>query len=186
MLIVLSLALGVMLWSFAEYALHNWYGHVAKGRNHFSRQHLKHHAEKDYFAPNSQKAMAALGVAAAIGPLAVMSAGWVLGSLFTLSFVSTYLYYEWVHWASHKLAPTTVYGRWVRKNHFSHHFNSPKHNHGVTSGIWDVVFRTSNPPDKVRVPAKFAMDWLVDENGEVKPEYAADYVVTRARRRQAA
>jgi len=111
-------------------------------------------------------------------PLAIWAVGVAPGAVFGLSFVCTYLYYEWLHWASHKVAPTTAYGRWVRKNHFAHHFNSPKHNHGVTSGIWDVVFRTSKPPSQVRVPRKFAMDWLIDDDGNVKGPYQSDYALT--------
>lgn len=175
---LIAAVLGVFAWSFSEYALHNWYGHVARGRNHFSREHLRHHAQKDYFAPNSEKLMAAIGAALVVLPLAIWAAGPALGLVFGGSFVATYLYYEWLHWASHKLAPTTAYGSWVRKNHFAHHFNSPKHNHGVTSGIWDIVFRTSKPPAQVRVPRKFAMDWLLDEDGLVKPAFQADYVLT--------
>ena len=141
-------------------------------------QHLRHHAVKDYFSPNYQKLLGALGAAAVVSPIAIWLAGPLPGATFALSFVLAYLYYEWTHWSAHKRAPRTAYGRWVRKNHFAHHFNSPKHNHGVTSGVWDLVFRTTKPPRQVRVPRKFAMCWLVDEAGAVRPEYRADYCLT--------
>jgi hypothetical protein len=175
---IAGLALGAFGWTFAEYALHNWYGHVAKGRNHFSREHLAHHARKDHFAPNSQKAAAALGAGLAVFPLAIQAAGPAAGLGFGLGFVSMYLAYEYVHWAAHKIAPRGAYSRWVRRNHFSHHFTSPRHNHGVTCGLWDRVFRTRRDPGLVRVPRRMAMVWLVDEHGDIKPEYASDYVLT--------
>ncbi len=178
-IIIGGAALGAFAWTFAEYALHNWYGHVAKGRNHFSREHLKHHAKKDYFAPNSQKALAALGVSAVVFPLAILLAGPLAGPAFGVGFVGMYLVYEYIHWSAHLIAPSGRYSRWVRRNHFSHHFSNPKHNHGVTVGWWDHVFGTYRDPGRVRVPLRMAMVWLLDEQGDVKPEYAADYELLR-------
>jgi hypothetical protein len=45
----------------------------------------------------------------------------------------------------------------------------------VTISLWDHVFRTDEDPDVVRVPRRLAMPWLLDEHGEVRPEFAADY-----------
>lgn len=178
--ILTSAALGAWAWTFAEYAIHNWVGHLGKGRNEFSREHLAHHRDGNYFAPARKKARMAALVIAAVGPLAVVVAGWTAGAAFTTSFVATYLGYEWLHRRCHTHAPTGPYGRWVRKHHFYHHFNSPRRNHGVTTPLWDLVFGTYARTDRVRVPAKHAMSWLVDPaTGEVWPRYAADYVIAR-------
>ena len=52
---ILLFLLGVCSWSFLEYALHNWNGHVMKGKTAFSRLHLKHHAKVTFYAPTSYK-----------------------------------------------------------------------------------------------------------------------------------
>lgn len=182
-----GLAGGVATWSFAEYALHNWYGHLGRGRNHFSREHLRHHAQKDYFAPTREKIVAALTASVFVFPLAILALGWVVGAALGGGLISMYLVYEAVHYRAHVVAPRGPYSRWVRKNHFSHHFEDARRNHGVTSPIWDLVFRTHTDFGVVRVPRKHAMRWLLDEDGEVRPEFAADYALRgRAQQKKAA
>lgn len=171
---------GIMLWSFAEYAMHHWVGHLGKGKNDFSREHLQHHALVDYFAPNWKKLAHALAVLMVTTPLTIMALGVLSGSVLSVSFVTTYLGYEWLHARAHTHAPLNSYGAWVRKHHFSHHFNNPKHNHGVTSPLWDIVFGTMRPVETVRVPRKHAtkLQWLIDQtNGQIRPEFAQDYVL---------
>ncbi|MFT5432111.1 MAG: sterol desaturase/sphingolipid hydroxylase (fatty acid hydroxylase superfamily) [Myxococcota bacterium] len=181
--VLMGLLLGVFAWSFAEYALHNWVGHLGKGKNHFSREHLQHHAKGDYFAPAVQKALAAIVTASLVLPLAALSVGWLGGASFTVGLVGMYLVYERLHYRSHFAPPRTAYGRWVRKNHFAHHFTAPKKNHGVTSPLWDYVFGTHQAEDVVRVPEKLALVWLVDpETGDAREEFGADYRITRTRR----
>lgn len=185
--IPISLALGILTWSFAEYALHNWYGHVAKGRNRFSREHLKHHTNGQYFAPTWEKAIAASIAMAIATPAALWIAGTLLGLCYALAFAATYLGYEWFHRRCHTHAPKTRYGVWMRKHHLHHHYTRPKENHGVTSTIWDHVFRTITPSSTVRVPERkiFEVPWLVDEKGEVLPEFADDYVIARPHQKTA-
>src|SRR5690606_2738474 len=69
------------------------------------------------------------------------------------------------------------YGRWVRRSHLHHHFGAPLRNIGVTSPIWDRLFGTYDEPGRVVVPRRMAPTWLLDEDGEVRPEHAADYAV---------
>lgn len=188
--VAISLTLGLFTWSFAEYALHNWYGHLAKGRNRFSREHLKHHSNGQYFAPTVEKAMAACIALAIATPAAVWIAGPLLGLCYAGAFSATYLTYEWFHRRCHTHAPKSRYGAWLRKHHLHHHYTRPKENHGVTSPLWDYVFGTLTPSSIVRVPERkiFEVPWLVDENGEVLPEFAEDYVIARphAKRKAAA
>jgi len=171
---------GVLTWSFAEYALHNWYGHLAKGKNEFSREHLLHHARYLYFASTRKKAITAGAAMVVVAPLAVLIAGVAAGVAYSIGFVSMYVVYEWLHRRSHTHAPIGPYGRWLRRHHFYHHFGNPKHNHGVTSPVWDIVFRTHtwNRPEPVRIPRQMAMMWLVDESGAIKPRYQSDYVLS--------
>ena len=80
------------------------------------------------------------------------------------------------------LRPRRRVCRWRRKNHFAHHFADPRLAHGVTTPVWDSVFRTRLEVAKVRVPRRLAMRWLVDDGGELIDAYAFDYtLVGRAR-----
>ena len=97
------------------------------------------------------------------------AAGWGLG----VGYVVAYFTYEAIHGIAHCFAPRTRYGRWYRKHHFHHHFAEPLRNQGVTTPVWDKVFGTFSEPGQVQVPRRMAMRWLLDEDGEVKPEFQA-------------
>ncbi len=192
---VLSAAVGVAGWSASEYLIHRFLGHewAKKHKNAFSVEHVRHHATTSYFAPWWKKGLAAGGASAVVAPLASLLVGRRIGLAFTAGYVSMYLAYEAVHRRAHTHAPTGPYSRWVRRNHFAHHFMSPKDNHGVTAPIWDRVFGTARPlddeegvPIRIKVPARHAMPWLIDEHGEVKAEFAADYELVVKRNREPA
>jgi len=171
---------GAFLWSFTEYAMHNWRGHKGKGKNPFSREHLAHHADSDYFTPTYKKVRTASVVTLLVLPPLAWAGGLPFGVALVAGFLASYIGYEVLHRRIHTHPPTGPYGRWARKHHFYHHFSRPNLNHGVTSPIWDVVFGTLERPEVVRVPAKKAMSWLLDpETGDVAAPYAADYVVVR-------
>jgi sterol desaturase/sphingolipid hydroxylase (fatty acid hydroxylase superfamily) len=69
------------------------------------------------------------------------------GSLFTASGIMTgiwtgFLYYEAVHYRVHlTTAPSGFIAR-QRRRHFYHHFTNKEKCFGVTSPLWDYVFRT--------------------------------------------
>lgn len=176
MIYLATVLLGIFSWSFAEYALHNWGGHLAKGKNPFSKEHLKHHAKKDYFSPHSKKSLMAVPVLVLMGFITGLWLSPLIACLYTLSFGLTYLGYEICHYRLHAYAPRGPVGRFLRKHHFHHHFQNPWTNHGVTSPIWDYVFRTKTPVEEaITVPKSHVLDWLCDEDGNIKTEYQRDY-----------
>jgi sterol desaturase/sphingolipid hydroxylase (fatty acid hydroxylase superfamily) len=179
---LLATLAGVSLWSIAEYLLHRFLGHDRRSMpNPFGDEHTRHHSEGDYFAPSWKKALVTLVAVPAIGALAALVVGAVLGLVFSLSFVAMYVTYEWLHRRMHTHRGIGAYGRFVRRHHFHHHFGDPRTNHGVTSPIWDLVFGTYASPGRIRVPAKLKMRWLVDDaTGDVLSDFSRDYELRRA------
>lgn len=170
-----AFALGVVGWTLAEYLLHRFVFHGKSASRLGAKEHRRHHAEVDYFAPWWQKALAAVAALALILPLAVVAAGATVGLCFAAGFVSMYLLYEVLHRRAHTRPPRGRYGRWRRRNHFAHHFANPRLGQGVTTPLWDRVFATTISLDRVRVPRRLAMPWLVDAEGEIWPSHAGDY-----------
>jgi sterol desaturase/sphingolipid hydroxylase (fatty acid hydroxylase superfamily) len=182
---LIAFVLGALGWTFTEYAMHNWVGHKGKGKNEFSREHLKHHSKGDYFAPAHRKVAAAAAVLSAQFAVVGLIAGWLAGGMFTFGFGLAYVGYEWLHRRLHTHGPINGYGRWARLHHFHHHFGNPKMNHGVTTPIWDWVFRTYEPVESVNVPVPLAMEWLCDpETGDVKPAFAQEYTLSHRKSRK--
>jgi sterol desaturase/sphingolipid hydroxylase (fatty acid hydroxylase superfamily) len=175
----LAFVLGVFGWSFAEYALHNWVGHLGRGRNDFSREHLAHHGDTRYFTPTPKKIVVAALSMSAPGALLVWWLGGAGASAWA-GFALAYVGYEVLHRRIHTHPPRGWYGRWARRHHYYHHFVGPRFNHGVTSPLWDLVFRTWRAPERLRVPEKQAMVWLLDPaTNDVRAELQRDYVLAR-------
>jgi 4-hydroxysphinganine ceramide fatty acyl 2-hydroxylase len=177
----LAACAGVTSWSLAEYLLHRFLGHDRRTLpNGFATEHTRHHAEGDYFAPTWKKALVALIGVPLVSGAATLGLGAALGTVFGASFVATYVLYEWIHRRAHTHRGIGAYGRFLRRHHFHHHFGNPRVNHGVTSPIWDLVFGTFERPERIRVPERLCMRWLVDpRTGAVLPDLAASYELRR-------
>jgi 4-hydroxysphinganine ceramide fatty acyl 2-hydroxylase len=180
-----GLALGALTWTLLEYCIHRWLGHDRRLMpNPFAAEHVRHHSS-NYFAPTWKKLLAALCVFALVAPVAILTAGVVPGVAYALGLVGFYGVYEVLHRLEHVYEGFGPYGRWARRHHFYHHFTDPRMNHGVTSPLWDFVFRTYRTPGVIRVPEKLKLEWLVDEEGEVRQAYAASYELRRAKTKAA-
>ena len=179
---VLAFLGGIVGWTLLEYLLHRFVFHGASAKGPGAREHRRHHARVDYFAPWWQKALAALAATVILLPILSLMAGLQLGVISTLGFISMYLIYEILHRRAHTHPPRSRYGRWRRKNHFAHHFIDPRLAQGVTTLFWDRVFGTRLNVDRVRVPRRVAMPWLVDADGEILEDLSSDYELVGARR----
>jgi sterol desaturase/sphingolipid hydroxylase (fatty acid hydroxylase superfamily) len=170
--------LGMLTWSLLEYVIHRWIGH---GRGLWrSKEHTRHHAEGNYFAPALQKGFLALLFMAFVSPIAVTMTGPITGYTFASSLVITYIAYEIVHRRLHTHAGIGAYGRWARHHHFHHHFVDARTNHGVTSPLWDIVFGTYRKSGTISVPRRLCMSWLVDpRTGSVIASYANTFVLSK-------
>lgn len=175
--VVAAVAAGAFWWFVFEYVLHRWAFHELRGWGIGSREHLNHHAHAGWRF-DSMILLAWFGVLV-VGVGWAFAAGALLGQAVGVGFgagwVVGYFFYEYEHAMAHLRAPRNRWQRWLRKHHFHHHFGHPLSNHGVTIPLWDHVFGTFEAPDVVAVPRRLAMRWLIDETGEIRAEYAADY-----------
>ncbi len=177
---VLSVVAGGAAWTATEYGLHRFAMHALRGRGLASREHLSHHADVTYFSPASAKAASAAATTVVVLPLATVAVGRRRAVEFTVGMIGTYLGYEVAHRRIHTHPPRSAYGRWARRSHLHHHFGAPMRNHGVTTNLWDRLFGSYDDPGVVTVPRRMAPVWLLDERGEVRPEFADDYAVRGA------
>ena len=170
-----SFLLGILTWSLFEYLLHRYIGHSKKVINGFSQEHRSHHVDGNYFMRLPKKVRVSLQV---IVPLTLISiyCFQILGLCFALGFTTFFIAYEILHKRCHTHPPKTAYGHWMRKHHFFHHFGAPKKNFGVTSPLWDLIFRSYTPVSLIRLPRKKAMTWLLDpQTQEILPQFSDDY-----------
>ena len=182
---VAAALVGAAAWTAAEYGLHRFAMHEMRGRGLPSVEHLKHHADVTYFSPTSKKIASAAATTAVAYPATVAVAGRRWATAFTVGLIAMYFGYEVAHRRTHTHPPRNRYGRWARRSHMHHHFGAPMRNFGVTTPVWDRLWGTYDEPGVVTVPRRMAPAWLLDETGEIRAEFADDYIAKGVRRSEA-
>jgi sterol desaturase/sphingolipid hydroxylase (fatty acid hydroxylase superfamily) len=136
---------GVLLWTFLEYVFHSvgfhWPTRSPTWRSIQAGHHGHHEAPKDpgrMVARLSFTAPIALGIYGLLGlALGLKEAGLVLVGL-----ILGYLAYEVIHYWIHVGRGTRWILRPLVKHHLYHHYKDESRCFGVTSPLWDWVFRT--------------------------------------------
>ena len=57
-------------------------------------------------------------------------------------FIAGYLVYDYTHYYVHHFVPKSQLGKKLREQHMRHHFQDHRFGFGVSSPLWDAVFRT--------------------------------------------
>jgi len=141
--------LGLFAWTLLEYGLHRFVFHIdfefrnPKAAEFINGSHLNHHV-----APRDpDKLLVRPGYGLTVSAILFGLAYLLSGSVFTASGIvagiwAGFLYYEAVHYRVHlTTAPSGFIAR-QRRAHFYHHFTNNEKCFGVTSPLWDYVFRT--------------------------------------------
>lgn len=182
LLLTAAFLAGWFAWTLGEYVMHRFVMHEMRGKGLASKEHLRHHADRDSILEKWPLAWA--GIVIVGFAVFLLGGGWLLGrglgaGLFA-GWVVGYGFYDLHHWRAHRRPVANRYERSLRRHHFHHHFGHPMANHCVTMPLWDHVFGTYENPGVVRVPRRMAMVWLTGADGEVLAPYADDYVVVGA------
>lgn len=138
---------GLLIWTLTEYWLHRLVFHWEPDHPLGSRLHfIMHGVHHDH--PNDRLRLV-MPPAVSI-PLAALFLG-----LFALifgtpaaypafaGFIAGYLVYDYTHYHVHHHVPRTRMGKELREQHMRHHFQDHRYGYGVSSPLWDVVFRTT-------------------------------------------
>lgn len=176
--VLIALAAGWALWTFAEYLLHRFAMHHLHGKGIMSREHLEHHVTSSWhFDRNHILSWTGMLLVGAVlwAPVGAWAVSLTFGVALAVGWAFGYFFYEYQHMAAHLRGPRNTYEQVVRAHHFHHHFGHPMANHGVTIPFWDHVFGTYERPEKVRVPRRMALPWMVDADGEMKAEFSSRY-----------
>jgi dihydroceramide fatty acyl 2-hydroxylase len=153
--ILLFLA-GLLIWTLTEYWLHRLFFHWEPRFRGGDRLHfIIHGVHHDH--PND--AMRLVMPPAVSIPLAALFLGafvLVFGTphafpLFA-AFIAGYLTYDYTHYHLHHHTPRTNLGKRLREQHMRHHFQDHRFGFGVSSPLWDAIFRTL--PRRRQAPAE--------------------------------
>jgi sterol desaturase/sphingolipid hydroxylase (fatty acid hydroxylase superfamily) len=138
--------LGVLAWTFAEYILHRYVFHWINDTPRGKRIHFLLHGVHHDFPNDKDRLVMPLLTSV---PFAVIFYSLFIGLLgvrfgepIFAGFVLGYLGYDGTHYAVHHFRPKTRVGKWVRRHHMLHHHNDHEGGFGVSTPLWDVIFRT--------------------------------------------
>jgi len=130
---------GLVGWTLIEYWLHRVLFHHAPI---LARIHERHHHSPHDLIGTPGWASVLLGLIAIATP-AWIALGFNLGTAATGGLVTGYLWYVFVHYATHHWRSRRgSYFYRARLRHARHHHLSHSGNFGVTTGLWDHVFGT--------------------------------------------
>lgn len=131
---------GVFGWTLLEYLLHRGLFHHAPI---LSAIHERHHRSPNDLIGTPAWASVLIGMIAVASP-AWAALGFDLGTAATAGLVTGYLWYVFVHYATHHWQPRRgSYLYRARMRHAQHHHRSDDGNFGVSTSFWDHVFGTA-------------------------------------------
>ena len=142
--------IGALSWSVFEYFMHRYLFHMlvesARARKIIYTMHGVHHE-----FPRDQERLFMPPVPSIIVSILLFSLFyWLMGwnaLAFFAGFLFGYLVYGSMHFAIHAFAPPK-FMKALWRNHHLHHYKSPEKGFGVSSVLWDVVFRTVPKKDE--------------------------------------
>lgn len=139
-------AAGLFVWTFVEYVLHRFVFHFVPKQKWALRLHfIFHGVHHDY--PNDLKRLV-LPPSASI-PLAtgfyflfdaLLPPTYVYA--FFPAFIAGYLAYDMTHYAIHHFNFKSGIWKRIKQHHMLHHYSEPSRGYGVTSDLWDKIFRS--------------------------------------------
>ena len=136
---------GLLAWSLLEYVAHRGTFHREPHTEHQLAIAYLVHGVHHAFPDDSRRWMMPVAVT---GPIAVVVFGVAHLALGEQAFAACagffhgYLTYDLLHYFIHRGRMPGRVGRFLRQYHLAHHYTKPDRHFGVSSPLWDLVFRT--------------------------------------------
>ncbi|MBP9111800.1 MAG: sterol desaturase family protein [Polyangiaceae bacterium] len=137
---------GFVAWTLAEYVLHRYVFHWVNDSAFGKRFHFLLHGVHHDYPTDKDRLVMPLGASIPMGVFFyfafLMTMGVRMSEPFFAGFVLGYLFYDGTHYAIHHFRLSGPIWKMVRKHHMLHHYTDHDGGFGVSSPLWDIVFRT--------------------------------------------
>jgi sterol desaturase/sphingolipid hydroxylase (fatty acid hydroxylase superfamily) len=149
--IPLCFMLGIVLWTFTEYIMHRFVFHYEPRSEALQKAfflfHGVHHAQPQLKTRLVMPPVVSIPTAIIFYSLFTLVFGVLLDLPYLVAptfsgFIVGYLIYDMIHYATHHFPMRSGYLKYLKRYHMLHHFKTPSARYGVSSPVWDVVFRT--------------------------------------------
>lgn len=140
---------GMLAWTLMEYVLHRFVFHYVSEKPKLQRAVYKLHGIHHEYPRDRERLfmppVPSLIVATFFFSVQYLLFGWNVLAFFP-GFLAGYLLYGTMHYAIHAFTPPSFL-KALWRNHHLHHYKYPEKGFGVSSVLWDHIFRTV-PPKK--------------------------------------
>jgi len=138
--------LGLVAWSLAEYLLHRFVFHFEPDTRWGRRLHFIIHGVHHDYPHDPMRLVMPPSVSVPLAILVFLLFRLLVGPVWSLpsfaGFLVGYLIYDMTHFHIHHHRSDNRLSLALRRYHYRHHFQQSDRGFGVTSSLWDRVFRT--------------------------------------------
>jgi dihydroceramide fatty acyl 2-hydroxylase len=150
---------GIFVWTLTEYVLHRYVFHWVNDTTWGKRIHFILHGVHHDYPSDKDRLVMPLGASIPLGiviyAIFYFTMGQYHGEPMYAGVALGYLGYDGAHYAIHHFKHTSRVGKFLRRHHMLHHHADHSGGFGVSSPLWDLVFRTM-PQAKKRPSAPAA------------------------------
>jgi sterol desaturase/sphingolipid hydroxylase (fatty acid hydroxylase superfamily) len=140
---------GLFIWTITEYLLHRFVFHWELKSELGARIHFIFHGVHHDYPSDSRRLVMPPSVSIPLATLFYFLFSFLIGNIFVLpffaGFLTGYLFYDITHYAVHHFNIHSKFWLAIKNHHIKHHYQNPDKGYGVSSPIWDYVFRTNYP-----------------------------------------
>jgi hypothetical protein len=141
---------GWLVWTFIEYLLHRFVFHFEPHTPDERFRSFMMHGYHHEFPNDKLRLVAPPLMSWPLGAVVALLYHLAVGPDMWMWFAGTaagYVAYDWIHYYTHHFRPGNAVGRWLKQYHLLHHFDEHhgRMRYGVSTPLWDFVFRTYAP-----------------------------------------
>ena len=137
---------GILVWTLLEYVIHRYVFHYQPKTWLGQQLHfIVHGVHHDYPQDATRLVMppaVSIPVAFVFYVLSVLIFGRFAQTIFA-GMLFGYVCYDCIHYATHHFALKGRLGLWLKQYHMRHHYQDDHAGYGISSPLWDYVFRTT-------------------------------------------
>ena len=140
---------GLAVWTLTEYVMHRFVFHWMPPGKIGERIHFIFHGVHHDYPSDSKRLVMVPTVSIPLAALFYFMFRLMLGvehvAPFFIGFIAGYLFYDMTHYAIHHFNFKSKFWLNLKHHHMLHHYKDMNNGYGVSSKVWDYIFRTTFP-----------------------------------------
>lgn len=140
------LLMGLFIWTLTEYVMHRFVFHFYPSSDWGKRIHFIFHGVHHDYPNDAQRLVMPPSASIPLALAFYFLFKWLLAPAmldgFFAGFMLGYLFYDMTHYMLHHANFKSGLWKKLKQQHMLHHYSDPTTKYGVTSDLWDKIFRT--------------------------------------------